>query len=159
MGSNGDETPGIFAYYRIYHTKSNGIHGSVNIPVHSSHGSVMGYFVRGGFRIAGGFGKMIFCWVGTFNAQITGVVTRWCLVAIACSVWFPTKNMEGQKVLRDVRIYKITWDSWKTCNKNHITHHLPPRKSNIDTKNDVFLICISFQIWLFLGIHVSFSGV
>ena len=34
-----------------------------------------------------------------------------------------------------------------------------PQKSNIDTKNDVLFKCISFQIWLFWGIHVSFGGV
>ena len=33
-----------------------------------------------------------------------------------------------------------------------------PPKSNIDTKNDGFLKCISFQIWAILGIHVSFQG-
>ena len=29
------------------------------------------------------------------------------------------------------------------------------QKSNIDTKNDGFSKCISFQIWRILGMHVS----
>ena len=36
---------------------------------------------------------------------------------------------------------------------------IPPPKSNIDTKNDGFLKCISFQTWLFGVSMLVFGGV
>ena len=49
----------------------------------------------------------------------------------------------------------LTWGDLGTQTSPDVN----PPKSNIDSKNDGFLICLSFQIWLFWVSSRLFSGV